>query len=169
MNVKMSERCTKDRLLQIHHHLFSLFLSNLNVRARGFFFFFFFLPGGEKKSQIEWDTGNNKEVAQTSRVFSGEMTVVESGCSVKPKIFSHFIKERHTRTNGDLVTLHYAFFKVKMYTLSMCIAWIYIPTGFNVLMGTLFQAFRFPTSNKVVLQCHVQVCYKTCPDPPPCR
>ncbi|XP_050695206.1 uncharacterized protein LOC126985013 [Eriocheir sinensis] len=100
----------------------------------------FAVDGGEKKSQIEWDTSKNAEVAQASRVYSGEMTVVESGCSVKPKIFSHFIKERHTRTNGDLVTLHYAFFK----------------------------AFRFPTSNKVVLQCHVQVCYKICPEPPPC-
>ncbi|KAK3869339.1 hypothetical protein Pcinc_025344 [Petrolisthes cinctipes] len=73
-------------------------------------------------------------------VYSGEATVSEQGCSVKPKVFSHFIKEKHTRNNGDLVTLHYAFFK----------------------------AFRFPTSNKLVLQCNVQVCYKECPQPPTC-
>ncbi|XP_063867533.1 uncharacterized protein LOC135104268 [Scylla paramamosain] len=100
----------------------------------------FAVDGGEKKAQIEWDTSNNKEVTQQARVFSGEMTVIEEGCSIKPKIFSHFIKEKHTRPNGDLVTLHYAFFK----------------------------AFRFPTSTKIILQCHVQVCYKTCPEPPPC-
>lgn len=100
----------------------------------------FAVDGGEKKAQIDWDTSNNKEVTQKARVYSGEMTVIESGCSIKPKIFSHFIKEKHTRTNGDLVTLHYAYFK----------------------------AFRFPTSTKIVLQCHVQVCYKTCPEPPPC-
>ncbi|KAK4295616.1 hypothetical protein Pmani_031831 [Petrolisthes manimaculis] len=97
-------------------------------------------PGGTEQHQIQWDTSINQQVGAKSRVYSGEATVSEQGCSVKPKVFSHFIKEKHTRNNGDLVTLHYAYFK----------------------------AFRFPTSNKLVLQCNVQVCYKECPLPPTC-
>ncbi|XP_069950110.1 uncharacterized protein [Cherax quadricarinatus] len=96
------------------------------------------VDGGEEIKQIEWDS---QQIAARSRVYSGETTVIEDGCSVKPKIFSHFLKEKHTRPNGDLVTLHYAHFK----------------------------AFRFPTSLKIVIQCSVQVCYKQCPEPPPCH
>nr|XP_045582201.1 uncharacterized protein LOC123745576 isoform X1 [Procambarus clarkii] len=98
------------------------------------------VDGGEEVQQIEWASQPNKQITARSRVYSGETTVIEDGCSVKPKIFSHFLKEKHTRPNGDLVTLHYAHFK----------------------------AFRFPTSLKIILQCNVQVCYKECVQPPPC-
>ncbi|XP_047498175.1 uncharacterized protein LOC125045109 [Penaeus chinensis] len=100
----------------------------------------FAVDGGEKKSRIEWDTSEHKDVSAAARVFSGETTVIENGCSVKPKIFSHFFKEKHNSPNGDMVTLHYAHFK----------------------------AFRFPTSMKIVIQCDVQVCYKACEEMPPC-
>ncbi|KAG7174383.1 putative Zona pellucida-like domain-containing protein 4 [Homarus americanus] len=98
------------------------------------------VDGGEDIKQIEWDSSEHKQIDARSRVYSGETTVIEEGCSVKPKIFSHFLKEKHTRPNGDLVTLHYAHFK----------------------------AFRFPTSLKIIIQCNVQVCYKECPEPLPC-
>lgn len=67
--------------------------------------------GGEKR-QIEWESSSNQHISEKSRVYIGETTVVEYGCSLKPKVFSHFIKEKHSRPNGNLVTLHYAHFKV---------------------------------------------------------
>lgn len=98
------------------------------------------LDGGQEQQQIEWDTTENQQVSAANRNFNGQTTVIENGCSLKPKLFSHFMKERNTMPNGDLVTLHYGHFK----------------------------AFRFPTSMRIVLQCDVQVCYKECPAPPPC-
>lgn len=98
------------------------------------------LDGGEEKSTIEWDSTGKNNPGAAARVFSGEATVIENGCSVKPKLFSHFYKEKDSQPNGDMVTLHYAHFK----------------------------AFRFPTSMKIIIQCDVQVCYKTCDELPPC-
>ncbi|KAK7084379.1 hypothetical protein SK128_021956 [Halocaridina rubra] len=100
------------------------------------------LDGGNELQQIEWDTSGSQStnVGNPRRDYSGQTTVIENGCSVKPKLFSHFYKERNTMPNGDLVTLNYGHFK----------------------------AFRFPTSLKLVLQCNVQVCYKECPEIPPC-
>ncbi|KAB7500662.1 hypothetical protein Anas_12044 [Armadillidium nasatum] len=90
------------------------------------------------------DGGDKEEIQELNpyssvKTYTGKMTVIENECSTKPKIFSHFYKERITQ-NGNLETLHYAHFK----------------------------AFRFPTSQKVVIQCDVQVCYKKCEALPPC-
>jgi len=97
----------------------------------------FAVDGGEQKQAIEW---YSKDVSANARVYSGETQVTQNDCSVKPKLFSHFFKERVTPPNGDLITLHYAYFK----------------------------AFCFPTSHRIVIQCNVQVCYKECEPLPPC-
>ncbi|XP_076067727.1 uncharacterized protein LOC143040497 [Oratosquilla oratoria] len=82
----------------------------------------------------------NPQTSNTGlRPYTGQMQTIENSCSVKPKVFSHFRKEKDT-INGYLTTIHYA----------------------------LFKAFRFPTSNRLRFVCNVQVCYRQCPELPPC-
>lgn len=66
------------------------------------------LGSGEKR-RIEWEgTGG----AQPRHTYSGQMLVIEDGCSTKPKLFSHFLKLRETSPDGTKTSLHYAHFKV---------------------------------------------------------
>lgn len=70
------------------------------------------IPGGDKEEIQELSPYSSV------KTYTGKMTVVENECSTKPKIFSHFYKERITQ-NGNLETLHYAHFKVRNYEFLM--------------------------------------------------
>ena len=75
-----------------------------------FIFLHLFYIGSGKIQQIQLQSQNPIPTA-----YTGILPVIEDGCSLKPKIFSHFSKEKMVKNNGDLTTLHYAMFKVSSF------------------------------------------------------
>lgn len=69
-----------------------------------------------------------------------QLQVIESACSVKPKLFGNFQKARDTYSGVKTTT-----------------QWV------------LFKAFRFPTTSRVLIQCDLQVCFEKCYPLKPCE
>jgi len=90
--------------------------------------------------------GNNERAAVTWNSPSGQrqlptqLPVIENACSVRPKLFGHFLKS-HAEYATQMTTTQWAHFR----------------------------AFRFPTTARVLIQCDVQVCYEKCQPLVPCQ
>jgi len=66
--------------------------------------------GTQEKQVIQWEGPAGGVKPRHS--YTGQMLVIENGCSTKPSLFSHFFKRRETKEDGRKVSLHYAHFKV---------------------------------------------------------
>jgi len=97
------------------------------------------LDGETEKRRIEWLPPQASGHSQIQRRYTGELEVINQGCSSKPKIFGHFYKVADKFEEQR--------------SMSQC---------------AFFKAFRFPTSSRVIIQCNVQVCYRKCPELRPC-